>query len=364
MQTAHIKQCNLHFAYLDSGAPISDDYTTLVCIHGNTYHAQTFQRLISLAPQHNFRLIALNRRDYIGSAPFNESELSILNSADESKHRQFLYDRGLEIAYFLLWIVNELEIPRIRFYGNKGGLALLGWSLGNVTSIAFLANLEKYPREVTRVLEPYLRHFCIYEAVYQFLGLPSPEGAYHPLWDDEISLERKPAVIDDWFTSYYNHPYFSHPPESSRRDFSALHPRFPPKQVKPSTNTNRTPEELAAMTDPNPVMRSEIAFYFVVRGSTLYEQYKAALTSSLKLTPTSPATPFLFPDFKISVVNGTRTVWNIIWTAWEMQKDLERWKNEGMNVRPVNFITIEGANHFALWDEPEVLMKTLASCLA
>ncbi|KAL5483652.1 hypothetical protein ACEPAI_8885 [Sanghuangporus weigelae] len=363
MQTAHLKQCNLHFAYLDSGAPISDDYTTLVCIHGNTYHAHTFQRLISLAPQHNFRLIALNRRDYIGSTPFNEAELSVLNSTDESKHRQFLYDRGLEIVYFLLWIVNEFKIPRIRINSNKGGLALLGWSLGNVTSIAFLANLEKFPREVTQALEPYLRHFCIYEAVYQFLGLPSPEGAYHPLWDDEIPLERKPAVIDAWFTSYYDHPYFSRSPESRHREFSTLHPRFPLKPVKPSTSTNRAPEEVAAVTDPNPVMRSEIAFYFTIRESTLHQQYKAALASPLKPTSTSPATPFPFPNLKLSVVNGTRTVWNIIWTAWEMQKDLERWKNEEMNVRPVNFITIEGANHFALWDEPEVLMKTLAACL-
>ena len=124
-------------------------------------------------------------------------------------------------------------------------------------------------------------------------------------------------MIDDWFTSYYDHPYFSQPPESRTRDFKALHPRFPDKSVRPSSKTNRTAEETAAITDPTPVMRSEIAFYFTVCESTLYEQYESVIASTSSL-----------PNLKISVVDGTRTVWNIIWAAWEIAKDLDKWRNE------------------------------------
>ena len=89
-----------------------------------------------------------------------------------------------------------------------------------------------------------------------------------------------------------------------------------------------------------PVMRSEIAFYFNVQESTLYEQYRAALS-----TPTSSSSLSL-PNLKVSVIDATHTVWNIIWASWEIEKDIDRWRSEGRTVRPIDFSTIEGANHY------------------
>lgn len=94
------------------------------------------------------------------------------------------------------------------------------------------------------------------------------------------------------------------------------------------------------------------------------------------------STGFLLPKVKVSVVDGTATVWNIIWASWEMEKDVRKWKDQGMDVRPVEFVSIEGLNHFvcfsfrltacrdnslpfqALLDDPQLLMETLADCLA
>lgn len=42
MKTAHLKERGVKFSYIDSGAPKeSNDYTTLVCVHGNNFHACT-----------------------------------------------------------------------------------------------------------------------------------------------------------------------------------------------------------------------------------------------------------------------------------------------------------------------------------
>lgn len=121
-----------------------------------------------LAAKYSLRIIALNRRDYVGSTPFTTAELDDLLSDDDAKHRQFLQTRGLEIARFLVWVIDELEIPpkmeavmdgKSKTYG---GLALMGWSLGNIQTISVLGHLMTYPREVVAKLKLFFRTLFIY----------------------------------------------------------------------------------------------------------------------------------------------------------------------------------------------------------
>ena len=42
-ETAVIDDKGTKFAYIDSGAPGTNDYTTLVCVHGHTYNAREFR---------------------------------------------------------------------------------------------------------------------------------------------------------------------------------------------------------------------------------------------------------------------------------------------------------------------------------
>ncbi|EJD07796.1 uncharacterized protein FOMMEDRAFT_150347 [Fomitiporia mediterranea MF3/22] len=368
LQTVHLRECDADFAYIDSGVPglgatTREDYTTVVCIHGHTHHAQTFTRLFAPASQRNLRIIALNRRDYVGSTPFSKSEIAQLDTTDEPKHQQFLYDRGREIAYFLLWVINELKIPPARNDGKSGGLALLGWSLGNITSFAFLANLARYPMEVVETLDAYLRHFFVYEAVFQFLGFPVPPGAYHPLWDDSIPKEQKAYEIDVWFSSYFQHPYFSRLPTTRTRDLDSLQLRIPSNPARPPTIANKTTADDDATKDLVPGARSEMYFFTKFRDGTLHKQYEAALIS--ENTTRSGPSRFLLPNLSVSVVDGSETVWNIIWAGWEVEKNIEKWKVTGAEVRPLKFITIEGSNHFLLWDDPELLrLRMIGVCPA
>ena len=125
----------------------------------------TFSRLLSPASRYNARIIAVNRRDYVHSTPLSGEELNALAGKDEDAHSRFLRDRGLEIARFLCYVITELKIPQASSKNDatsSGGLAIMGWSLGNLFSIAFVANLETYPPEVLRILEHYLKSLFIY----------------------------------------------------------------------------------------------------------------------------------------------------------------------------------------------------------
>ena len=107
------------------------------------------------------RVIALNRRDYVGSTPFSEVELSMIRMNDVKNLRAFLKDRGREILLFLIWLIEHKGIPRAK-EGGGGGLALLGWSLGNVTTLVMLAFLGEYEEELVRKVQPWLTSFIIY----------------------------------------------------------------------------------------------------------------------------------------------------------------------------------------------------------
>lgn len=196
----------LRFAYLDSGPPIfsgttheeiTRNCTTIVCIHGHTYTARTFERALnaiskdalSLSRQTSrVRLIAMNRRDYAPTTPLTSAELAQLFSTPsgsdsglhqhqqietgtESTHvtmssteaetssaqNHFLYlrARAVELARVLVWFCqhtcgmdstdptanNQEDFKQ----GSDGKLAVLGWSLGTAYVLALLAFLRETP---------------------------------------------------------------------------------------------------------------------------------------------------------------------------------------------------------------------------
>ncbi|KAI5117179.1 hypothetical protein M0805_008158 [Coniferiporia weirii] len=367
MQTAQLLPLadddGIHFAYIDSGAPPGDTYTTLICVHGYTYHAQNFSRLLPLAQKYNVRVIALNRRDYIGSTPFSQTELESIFGTDRNTHVEFLRARGLEIARFLVWVISEKMIPRASADGLTGGLALMGWSLGNLTAMAFLRHLGTFPSDIINTLEPYLKTFFIYEAGYEGLGYPDPEGMYHPLKDASIPQCIHDAVFGTWVSSYYSHPIYaslssdrSRPDQTQKeKNIFALQVRAPEKGLarRVCTTDTFTPSELAACVDLVPVIRSEQAFARL-RLETLYDQTRESLLLE------HAETAALLPQIKVRIVYGYATVWSILWGIWELERDCKTWESEGRQIRPLKFCPVEDSNHFLHWDEPEMFLKVVA----
>ena len=129
---------------------------------------EAFARLLPKAAGYGVRIIAPSRRDYRASTPYSDDELAVINAQDETAHRDFLQQRGLEVAQLLVWIVKNLNISKHSKKG-RGGLKVLGWSLGNAILFSFLANLNTFPKELVEAVEPYIKEVIFY-------GERSPTG--------------------------------------------------------------------------------------------------------------------------------------------------------------------------------------------
>lgn len=90
-----------------------------------------------------------------------------MKTKDVAVESNFMRERGLEMAKFLVWLVENLDIPPVSAQG--GGIALLGWSIGNVTTMAMLRFLPTFPNEVRDVVISYLRAFIVYGASFVFI---------------------------------------------------------------------------------------------------------------------------------------------------------------------------------------------------
>ena len=130
------------------------------------------------------RLVTMDRRGYAGSTPFSEEEtslidplLSVTSSEDETPsatsrsnrvvsghYTTFLQQRGAEMARFLAWFIEKENVPpRSKGAGRAiGGISLLGYSLGNITTLSMLAFASTLDPGLMKKLEPYLRKVIMF----------------------------------------------------------------------------------------------------------------------------------------------------------------------------------------------------------
>ena len=172
--------------YEDSGAPENaKSYVTIALVHGIIFHGQQtgrsrkdacfgvltrvlagiFRRMFPFAKQYGIRLVAINRRDYAGSTPYSQFEHDRLMGVDEAAHRDALLQEGQELATFLEQLVKALGIPKVQTGSDGakvGGLAVLGWSSGNLPVLSMLGNALDLPESQQVVLRDYLRTSVIY----------------------------------------------------------------------------------------------------------------------------------------------------------------------------------------------------------
>ena len=137
---------------------VVSDHVHILCPHDEDDASDTFHKLLPLAALDNVRLVILNRRDYKGSTKYTDEELEDLNAGRAS----FMERLGLEVAYFLSWFARTYNIPHISADRTSGGLVVMGWSLGNATSIALLAYPEVIGKEAYQFLQPYFRQLILY----------------------------------------------------------------------------------------------------------------------------------------------------------------------------------------------------------
>ncbi|KAJ7716226.1 Alpha/Beta hydrolase protein [Mycena maculata] len=195
----------IELLYTDSGAPNTADYTTMVVFHGTGFNGYGFARVHEYAHEHNMRTIVCNRRGYRGSTKYTDDEL-----ADIQAGRKIFQDRlAVQTAWLLKYLVEEENTPKVTPDGAGGGCILMGWSWGNATVLALLADPAVIPRQVYQTIKPYLRSLVLYDPPFLALGYPRPplHGVYDPFNDpDCVTGEQVYDNFRHWVTSYYDHP--------------------------------------------------------------------------------------------------------------------------------------------------------------
>lgn len=109
-----------------------------------------------MAPAAGLRVVAINRRNYAGSTPFSQEDLTVIHNGTDTQKEEFLKARGLEILNFMDIFVQQNDVPTILDDG-KGGIALLGWSLGNSFTLAAISHFDSLPTDAQSRLASRMR---------------------------------------------------------------------------------------------------------------------------------------------------------------------------------------------------------------
>ncbi|KAI0668266.1 hypothetical protein C8Q78DRAFT_980478 [Trametes maxima] len=345
----------------DSGVPNgSSDYTTLVILHGYAWHSGIFSRLSPLAPQHNTRLVLVNRRDYPGARPYDEVDRRLLSSlsaeadaaeiaAATQNINVWMARRAREVYDLLTELVKNENVPPAAPEKTKGGIIVAGWSFGSAWMTALLAHVASF--DVNEVdLSAYVRRVVFLDPAYHTIGLPPPDApGYHPLFDPEIPPEDRGRAFSNWVSGYYNHG----------DTFETLQKKTP-LQDPPPTLSVLTPEEVARTQCLPPgapggsdalllEIGLKVGVFAALKDSALY------LPGRNQDSKRGDA----WPNVEVRHVSCERSVWELPVGTWALKKELETAKQNGKPLRIVKMVLIRGANHFAPWDAPELALRAL-----
>lgn len=120
--------------------------------------AAVFKQILPFATSKSVRMVCLNRRDYPGTTLYSSFELKALSEGDANE----LEARGVELALFLDALIDILSLPGPSVEGNEGGLAIMGWSMGNLFTLAMVASVSSLQSQVQTRLQSYLRKLIVF----------------------------------------------------------------------------------------------------------------------------------------------------------------------------------------------------------
>ncbi|KAF7291766.1 AB hydrolase-1 domain-containing protein [Mycena chlorophos] len=323
---------SLKFFYLDSGTTgLQPMYTTLFALHGGSFFSGTFKRLLAAAPNHEFRIIAINRRGYPGSTPYSPAEAERILTGGEDARAAYLSETGRDLALLLDGLITELSIP--------SHVMLLGWSLGNVSLLALVDTIRgsSLPGGTKERLRQRVKDVVLFQANIDALGIEYPPGLISPPLDPSIPPEDLGKVWAAWGSSHFLHG------DLSTHSIDQL--------TSSRTNPNKRPtiDSGELKLDEHFVGVEEIA----VDISILQPKWMTALDAMVQRV--------LFREpsgERYWVIYGTAETWTPIYAAWELEKRLANAKNAA----EVRFKAMEGANHMVVWEDPDSVLRELRAC--
>jgi hypothetical protein len=373
----------VHFSYTDSGPPPSEDvYTTLLVIHGYGWNASqcmqaryqhgwgaylllpdTFQRVIDLAPKHGVRVITFHRRDYGDSTPFTDAEIAPIKQAipEPGAIDAFMTARTLELANFVSHVVESKEAVAPR--DGKGGIALLGWSLGNLYGLDFLSRFHGLPDRLKAPMKAFVRSFVVFgkaslpypgysangcpDAPIEGVAIPPPTPAHamyalvvfnrhlaqagvDPAAANPAELAAAGDALADWTTGWCEYT------DADRAAADPVERYVAPNERPPARASTRVREAgnpaFGACAEAGPVSNEN-----AVLGSLL--PAVAAAKAFDPLLFEDPART-LWEGMRVEMAYAANSLWTCVYTADVLRAGFER-AVPGRRVRE-----IPAANHF------------------
>ncbi|KAH9937694.1 Alpha/Beta hydrolase protein [Fomitopsis serialis] len=352
MPLAPVNDDGTQLHYEDTGVPPGcPGYITLVLIHGAIFNGATFKLMFPQAVEHGMRLVAVNMRDYRGSTPYTDTDIEALGSDDPERQQSMIRARGLEIASFLVWFVRKENIPAYAADSGTGGLSLLGWSWGNVVTMAFMAQASELSKDTRCLLDVYMRSLIILDSARQGLGVPAAvmEGLDSTGSDTDIPPEPDERWLS--WTVHYAHskPVLDAFPSVLIEDLRTGVAHSPVAAPLPehTSSKNRMKRDLDDITDPSVFDRAQ----------RLYNDVDAVLYGdNVRLALMSAST---WPRLRVNLIWCDASVPETVFSSWYLANRVE--KDWPKNARSVKVVRFENANHFPHWYQPGRTMELLAN---
>ncbi|KAL0573129.1 hypothetical protein V5O48_008832 [Marasmius crinis-equi] len=341
--------------FTDTGAPPdSDDYTTLITIHGFGFSGACFESIQSQAHAYNLRVVALNRRGYHGSTPFSDQEIDAVRGPAESDARKFFERLGLHLSLFLEKFVREEKVPPVLGRG-KGGIAVMGWSLGGLFANALFANPDAMSEERYELLEGCIKDLVLYDPGNS-LGLPIPSTLnLRNLFIPQISGDGSdPGKGFDQFIAWVTSRL-----EYTTQDGIPTIESIEKTGALPKTEQNLADSlsrsEIERLTDAKAAIRSDMpvpVWQGILNENTQKVLFDEAVAAKF------------FPKLSITYLYAPHSVWLTVLAYGEAKKQYQQHIKQKTAIRPIQFIKVEGADHFVHYNDPQNFLKTLVEALA
>ncbi|KAF7763498.1 hypothetical protein Agabi119p4_8035 [Agaricus bisporus var. burnettii] len=333
----------IEMAYLDSGpVPDSNDFVTIVWVHGLFFNAYSIERLLPFAHQSNIRLIIVMRRDYPGSSRYTDEEMALVTENPEL----FFNRAGALYLQFLHHILKKTPVCKPSMDRSRGGgICLAGWSLGNSFATWALCENKLESRPLFFGVRQITDRLALLDPPTVALGVrrPGDEDAYEPIGAGD-GME----VFRLWITSYFNHP-------SPWDGTLATLDQRGTSGRKPSSSSTWTDAEIERWLSDSGLRSDGLVITNDVSQSHLKKMSTEILLGR----------PKVFPRLRIEYIFGSAAPWPSVLafdTFSTKRTELNR-KGDDTDLRPVKFTLVQGGNHFMHTDAPESFMKLLKTSL-
>jgi len=318
------------FGYYDSGAPTNPDYSTIIVVHGNTYHAATFLTLFDGASAHNLRVILVQRRLYPGSSPWTDEETKFVTHGTEEERQTVLDRDGELLALFVDNMICDYNLKKV---------AILAWSQGTGYLNLIVDAIKRVGAEAQARLQDHVYALLHWDPPSIIMGIDDPPtGAWTPLYDYALSPEKRAEAFGKWLALHFPHPNLA-----SRDPTTLIYKLDDP--VKPPSFSNVPLEKFLTMVDFTANARGEYAM-----GE---EYYRSIMFERLRRAFLDPSVRKLWKNAKFCCIYGEESPWNVQWAVWSMEKLVKEKELK------VYFEPMEGANHFAMSDNPDQVLRVV-----